>query len=60
MSGTITLNAAKLARLRKGYADALAAGKTKHDTVMIDGDELIVGYLKYLIEYAAMRLEGKQ
>lgn len=59
MSGTITIDATKLARLRQGYDAALAAGKSRDDTVVIDGDEFVIAYLGYLIEYAAMRLEGK-
>lgn len=56
---TIDIDAAKLARLRKGYDDAIAAGKTHRDVVLVDGDEFVVGYLMYLIVYAEWRLEGK-
>jgi hypothetical protein len=44
----ITWTPAMLARFKKAYDKAVAE---KADTFMFDGNEFVVGYAKYLIEY---------
>jgi hypothetical protein len=49
----------KLRRLRKALKRAKAEGKGRQDTFMFDGNEYVVGYAEYLVEYLNMKLLGR-
>jgi hypothetical protein len=60
MSGKhISLTPELLAKFKTAYAAALKAGKTPTDVLVVEGHELVVGYLKYVIEYGDMVLNPK-
>jgi len=50
---TVQWNSEKRDRLTLALHDAKASGK---DTFMFDGDEYVVGYAKYLLQYLNERL----
>jgi hypothetical protein len=41
-----------LSVLRNAYLNAMNGGKKHSDVITIDGREYVLGYLRYLIEYA--------
>lgn len=38
--------------LRRAYLAAMNGGKNHDDVITVDGREYVLGYLRYLIEYA--------
>jgi hypothetical protein len=60
MTNTIQIDAAKLQRLKSAHKKALDEGKGRDAVVTVDGDEFVVAYLGYLIEYAESRLSSER
>jgi hypothetical protein len=54
MSAMINWDRPKLERFKKAYEKAIVDGARPNDTFVFDGNEFVVQYAKYLIEY----LEG--
>lgn len=54
---TITFDRNSLARLKRIYNKALKDGKTKNDVIKFEGNDLLIGYAKYLIEYLESRFK---
>lgn len=52
----IAIDRTYLKKLKDAYIKAKLVGKESDDSIMIDGREYVLGYLKYLIEYAESRL----
>lgn len=48
----ITLTPEWLAEAKKAHADALKQGRSRNDVIQFQGNEFVVSYLGYLIEYA--------
>lgn len=46
----------KLAELEREYEDALRAGLQPGDVLQFDGNEYVMGFARYLIEYLRGRL----
>jgi Fe-S cluster biosynthesis and repair protein YggX len=51
---TISINPATLSRLKKAYKEAVDKNQSQF---MFEGNVLVTGYAKYLIQYMEMRLE---
>ncbi len=47
----------KLAGLKDALKKAQSEGKSRHGVFIFDGQEYVVGYATYLIEYLESRLE---
>ena len=54
MTDTITLDYDSYIRYRNAYRYAIKEGL---ETITVDGNELYVGYLKYLVEYLKLKFE---
>jgi hypothetical protein len=48
-----------LEKFKAAYDKAIRDGKKKTDVLVVEGYELVVGYLKYVIEYADTLMGGK-
>lgn len=58
MTNEMTFDRGKLHALKAAYNRAIKAGKSRDDAFGFDGQLLIVGYAKYLIEYLETKLGG--
>jgi hypothetical protein len=56
---TVDLSADWIKRAKKAHAKALAEGRGRNDVIQFEGNEVVVAYLGYLIEYAET-IFGKQ
>lgn len=57
MTDMVTFTPAKLAELKRAYADARNEG---YVSFMFEGRELLVSYAKYMIEYLEERFNATQ
>ena len=55
----MSIDSKYLNKLRKAYIEAHDAGKSSTDTITIDDRVFVMGYLKYLIEYAETELSKR-
>ena len=56
MGQTLTVDQGVYEQLRKAYADAVKAGKSRDDIVQAADRFFVVGYLRYALEY--LELQG--